>query len=173
MNKAEVLQQLRACNGIKYGDFTLKSGTHSPIYIDLRILISYPSLLQAVSTLMWGKMQTLAYDRICGIPYTALPIATCISIQHNIPMVLARKEAKAYGTKNRIDGIFSPGQTCLMVEDVVTTGGSVMEAAQVLEEEGLHIRDVVAFVEREPAVRENFRARNYELHSVFTLSELL
>jgi orotate phosphoribosyltransferase len=173
MNKIELLRQLREINVIKYGDFILKSGAHSTIYIDLRSLISYPKILRSVSELMWKKMQSLSYDLICGVPYTALPIATCVSIEHNISMLLARKEAKTYGTKKQIEGAFSTNQTCVILEDVVTTGGSVIETAQKLEEEGLIVQDVITVIERESVARDNLRAKKYELHSIFTLSEIL
>ncbi len=172
MNKQEILHQLREINVIKHGDFILKSGVCSSIYIDLRPLISYPKILRAVSHLMWEKMQGLSYELICGIPYTALPMATCIAVDHDIPMLLVRKEAKEYGTKKQVEGVFSPGQTCVIVEDVVTSGGSVLGSTKVLQKEGLIIRDVVCFIEREQGGRENLQACNYKLHSIFALSEL-
>jgi orotate phosphoribosyltransferase len=172
MGHVDLIEELERASVIKRGHFTLKSGATSSIYIDLRPLVSHPSLLRRVSQRMWDKIEGISFDSICGVPYTALPIATCMSLDHDVPMLLARQDRKAYGTKKQVEGVFSPGQRCLMVEDVVTTGGSVMETAEILRREALEIHDVVVFVERDPQARAQLAAEGYRLHAVFTLEEL-
>lgn len=175
MSKKEILAEtLAQINAIKFGEFTLRSGVISPIYIDLRSIIAYPSLLRSVAEVLWDCAKALKPKPtlLCGVPYTALPIATCISLDQNIPMLICRKEAKEYGTKKQLEGIFTKGQACVIIEDVITTASSVLKTIQHLEEEGLQVNDVVALVDRQQGGRETLEKKAYRLHSVFTLDEL-
>lgn len=157
---------------IQFGEFTLKSGQTSSIYINLRKIISYPNILREVAELMWKALSNSQFDLVCGVPYTALPIATCLSLNHNIPMVMRRKEKKEYGTKQLIEGVFQAGQTCLIIEDVITTGGSIIETATDLKEAGMVINDVVVLIDREQGGRQNLE-QHFKVHSVLTISEIL
>lgn len=169
----QLLLSLYKIGVIKFGHFTLKSGQTSLIYIDLRQIVSYPKILRDVAESLWNKIQDCHTDLLCGVPYTALPIATCISQISQIPMIMRRKEKKAYGTKQQIEGAYQAGQNCLIIEDIVTTGSSVLETAEDLNDVQLKITDVVVFIDREENGKQNLQKHNYQLHAVFTLSEIL
>lgn len=172
MTKHELMLALYRIGAIKLGQFTLKSGQTSSVYVDLRRIISFPDILRSVSDLMLKSVKNTTFDLICGIPYTALPIATCMSLSSNIPMVMRRKEKKEYGTKQMIEGVFQPDQTCLLVEDVITTGSSVLETANDLHEAGLRIHDIVVLIDREQGGRDNLMAKHFQVHAVMALSEI-
>ena len=173
MEKQTLLEALINIGVIKWGEFTLRSGEISPIYIDCRAIISYPQLLHAVGKALWSKVKHLKPSLLCGVPYTALPMATAISLEQNLPMLMCRKEVKEYGTKKQIEGIFKPGQDCLIIEDVVTTGGSVLKIAESLKKHDLQVTDIVVLVDRQQGGKEALMAAGYQLHSVFTLNELV
>ena len=167
-----LIHSLFQIGAVQFGEFTLKSGKTSSIYINLRKIVSYPDILRAIATAMWEKIHACKFDLICGVPYTALPIATCISLDHNVPMIMRRKEKKDYGTKQMVEGVFNEGQRCLIVEDIITTGSSIIETADELESAGLKIHDLIALIDREQGGKETL-TKKYTLHTLFTLTEVL
>lgn len=165
--------ELYRIGAIKFGEFKLKSGILSPIYIDLRLIVSYPPLLKSISSLMWEKIKEERFDCVCGVPYTALPIATTLSVEHNLPMVMRRKEAKEYGTKKIIEGAFEKGQKCLVIEDLVTSGSSVFETIEPLEREGLKVTDIMILLDRQQGGKKRIEEKGYRLHAIMHMQDLL
>jgi uridine monophosphate synthetase len=169
----EVAEVLSASGCVKFGDFTLKSGKQSPIYLDLRQLIAHPGMLARAAAAYVPLLKGLKFDRIAGLPYAALPIATAISLQTGWPMIYARKEAKAYGTKAQIEGAPKAGERIAMVDDVITTGGAKLEALEKLRGAGLVVEDLAVLVDRESGGAESLTAAGLRLHSAARLRDLL
>jgi uridine monophosphate synthetase len=158
---------------IKFGNFTLKSGLQSPIYIDLRQIITYPKLLEQVGAAYLPLLKDLKFDRIAGLPYAAIPIATAISLAGNYPMIYPRKEVKTYGTKAEIEGEYHAGEIVVVIDDLATTGGSKFEAIEKLTGVGLIVKDVVVLVDRQSGAKESLAQAGYSMHAVLTISQLL
>jgi uridine monophosphate synthetase len=158
---------------VRFGDFTLHSGQRSPIYVDLRLLVSHPSTLRDVARVYAQLLRPLAFDRLAAIPYAALPIGTAVSLELGYPLIYPRKEAKAHGTRRAVEGEFQKGELVVVLDDLITTGGSKLEAIAPLEEVGLQVKDVVVLIDREQGGREVLEERGYRLHAVFGLGEML
>ncbi len=172
MDTTKIMLALYEIGAVKFGEFKLKSGILSPVYIDLRLIVSHPKLLEAIAETMWKKVSTKC-DVICGVPYTAIPIATAISIRHNVPMVMRRKEAKAHGTGKLIEGSFKEGQKCIVFDDLVTSGLSVFETITPLSEVGLKVEEIVVLLDREQGGKAQIEQKGIKMQSAFTLRELL
>jgi len=172
-NLASLADNLLEAGCIKFGDFTLKSGLKSPIYIDLRRIITDPKLLEQVGAAYLPLLETLDFDRIAGLPYAAIPIATAISLAGNYPMIYPRKEVKEYGTKAQIEGDYHPGETIIVIDDLATTGGSKFEAIEKLTGAGLVVKDVVVLVDRQFGAKESLEEAGYAMHAVLTISQML
>lgn len=165
--------KLQEIGAVKFGLFTLKSGLKSPIYVDLRILVSFPDVLRLVGRQLGNKAEGLKFDCIAGIPFAAISIATAVSLEKNWRMVFPRKDVKDYGTKALVEGKFSAGETVLVIDDLITTGASKFEAIAPLEKSGLKVKDILVLIDREQGGGEELAKSGLRLHSVFGIWEVL
>jgi uridine monophosphate synthetase len=168
---------------VQFGDFTLASGKRSPIYIDLRLLASHPAVLRQVghayADLLRRELGIGAAEdreagiRLAAIPYAALAIGTAVALETGLPMIYPRKEVKDYGRARQVEGAFQAGERAIVLDDLITTGGSKLQAIEPLEAAGLQVRDVVVLIDREQGGREDLAAAGYRLHAVLRLGEML
>ncbi|UBF23580.1 bifunctional orotidine-5'-phosphate decarboxylase/orotate phosphoribosyltransferase [Kovacikia minuta CCNUW1] len=168
----DLILQLYDIGCILFGEFVQASGAVFPYYIDLRKIISNPQLFHQILTAYAVILKTLEFDRIAGIPYGSLPTATGLALHLNRPMIFPRKEVKAHGTRRVIEGNFEPGETVVVVDDILISGNSAMEGAAKLQSAGLMVQDIVVFMDHEQGVKDRLSANGYRAHSVLTISEI-
>lgn len=158
---------------VQLGKFKLHSGQMSPIYLDLRLLVSYPDALREVTAAYRRVLASLHFDLLSATPLAGLPLGTAICLEMSVPMIYPRKTAKSYGTGKSIEGKWTVGETAVVVDDLITSGDSLLQTIAALKASGLQVKDAVVLVDRQQGGAETLQAEGYYLHSVFSLSQLL
>jgi orotate phosphoribosyltransferase len=164
---------------IKFGAFKLKlhetqpSAPLSPLYVNLRVLRSHPQVLGYVTRLLDKLTCRLQFDLLADIPTAITPVVSVLSYTTQRPFISPRKEAKGYGLGVQIDGDFQPGQTVLLLDDVMSKGDSKFEAIAKLEEAGLRVAYVVTVVDREQGGGSALADKGYAFVTVATIRQLL
>ncbi|MEB3201418.1 MAG: bifunctional orotidine-5'-phosphate decarboxylase/orotate phosphoribosyltransferase [Synechococcus sp.] len=159
-----------------FGEYVQASGAVFNYYVDLRQIISDPNLFHRVLHAYASQLQGLDFDRIAGIPYGSLPTATGLSLQLHKPLIYPRKEVKAHGARRLIEGDFDAGDRVVVVDDILITGGSVLEGIAKLESSGLKVDDVVVFIDHggdhDRRARERLATAGYRCHSVLNIKQI-
>jgi len=161
---------------IRFGEFTLSSRRKSPYYIDLRLAPSYPDVLDRIGDLYVGVVKNeiqpkWKIDRIAGVPTAGLPVATVVSQKLRIPLIYVRKEKKDYGLSKTVEGVVESNDNILLVDDLITTGHSTIQEAEILRETG-NVKHVVVLVDREQGGPENLNHEELELHSLIKITDV-
>jgi uridine monophosphate synthetase len=166
-----LILEIASIQVVKFGQFSLKNGTISPIYIDFKPLISFPKTLKNLSEILWLKIQNLQFDLLFGATPLGTAIATCLSVAHDIPLVVGNKEIKEQG-RQKVDGFFKSGQHCLIIEDILSAN-SLIDLKGLLKEEGLCVRDAVLIFDRHLKGKEKLKEQGIQSHCLFTLTHFL
>lgn len=164
---------LNDIGAVRIGRFKLHSGRMSPIYIDLRLLASFPNALREAAAAYRHRLKTLTFDRIAATPLAGLPIGTAICLDMNLPLIYPRKTVKGYGTGKQIEGQWEIGQTVVVVDDLITSGDSLLKGITFLKAAGLRVNEAVVLIDREQGGREALEEQGYRLHSLMTIGQLL
>jgi uridine monophosphate synthetase len=173
---AELIVELFDIGCLLFGDYVQASGAVFNYYIDLRQIISDPNLFHRVLHAYGQLLTQLDFDRIAGIPYGSLPTATGLSLLLHKPLIYPRKEVKAHGARRLIEGDFEEGDRVVVVDDILITGGSVLEGIAKLESSGLQVRDVVVFIDHggdhDRQAKERLAAAGYRAHAVLGIEQI-
>ena len=153
------------------GEFTLRSGRKSNYYLDKYRFETQPDVLAALGRMLADRV-TVDTDRIAGAELGAVPLAAAAGMAANKPFVFIRNQKKDYGTAKQIEGVLEPGETVMIVEDVLTTGGQVLEAVKTLQEAGAKIERIVAVIDRLEGARDNIERAGLVFESLFTSKDL-
>jgi len=167
---------------VTFGDFTLgRTAVHSPVYIDPRRILGEPALLGRVARILDAEIRAgqgrrrprlSPFSLVAGVPFGGLHLALAYSLLSEVPMCYARP-AVTRGKDHVIEGHHEVGQTALIVDDLMTGGGSILQNAHILEEFGLTVRDAIVLIDREQGGAENLRQHGYNVISILRLKTML
>jgi orotate phosphoribosyltransferase len=166
---------LKSCGALLYGEFTLASGKESSYYIDIKKASTNPQVLAEIADHMATRMteRGLAVDRIAGVVLGSIPLAVALSLRTGIPFVMVRKERKEHGTGKQIEGALRAGEKVLVVEDVVTSAGSSMEAIGILRAAGAQVTTVLTVIDRQEGGAERLEDMGVRLEALLTAQDVL
>jgi orotate phosphoribosyltransferase len=172
-NSNKTLIRLLKDNGvIKFGKFTLSSGRESDYYVDMKKAITNPSILQEAAELISGQIDKDKVDKIAGPALGAIPIVTAVSLRTGVPMLMIRKSKKDYGTSKLIEGDLKEGDLVVVLEDVTTTGNSLKDAIQAIQDNGGKVELAFVVVDRREGAFENLLEDGIIFHPLVTVDEL-
>jgi orotate phosphoribosyltransferase len=174
--KVEICKILNKIGAMQFGTFKLTSGKISPYYIDLRIVPSFPDAFQEICNFYVNfikkEIGLKNFERVAGIPVAGIPFASIVAYNLQKPFLYIRKGARLHGRQRRIEGILTPGDRILLIDDLITTGLSLKKAAKAITAEGGVVTDAVALLDREEGGREKLKNTGIKLHTLINMSEI-
>lgn len=173
IQKKELIEALKACGAVQYGNFTLTSGKKTKYYIDIKKASTDPKTLKLIARQAAIKIGDMDVSTVAGIELGSVPLATAVSMETELPLLIVRKATKGYGTKSRFVGDIKPKDKILMLEDVTTTGGSVIDAIKIVREAGASVKHIISVVDREEGAKEKMKEAGAELFPLVSASDLL
>lgn len=175
-------QALHDVGGVQFGDFTLgRTAVNSPVYVNPRLLISEPAIIARIARLIDREIRAgqgrrrpriSPFSLVAGVPFGGLHLATAFSLLTEVPMIYVRPTASG-GRDHMIEGRYHQGQNVLVIDDLTTGGGSIVQTIALLEEAGLSVRDIIVLVDREQGAGERLRNRGYNLIPILRLKTML
>jgi orotate phosphoribosyltransferase len=171
MEKEELIESLKACGAIQFGRFVLTSGAVSDYYIDIKKASTNPHVLKKIAETMKGYTQS--YDLIAGMELGAIPLLVALSLETNLPFVIVRKEKRTHGTGKQLEGPPVNQKKVLIIEDVTTSGGSVVKTIQYLRESHALVNEVITVVDRQSGALEKLQSLDVNLIPLVEVSDIL
>jgi orotate phosphoribosyltransferase len=170
-NKNELIRLLKDNQVVKYGKFTLSSGKESDYYVDMKRAITDPTILSKVAEIISKKIDEQKIDKIAGPALGAIPIVTAVSIASNIPMLMIRKSKKDYGTSELIEGDLQQGDRVIVLEDVTTTGNSLIKAVKAVLSSGGIVEKAYVIVDRNEGAIINLKNEGIDLEPIVSVND--
>jgi orotate phosphoribosyltransferase len=170
MNDAQLIERIKDAALLR-GTFTLRSGRTSSYYLDKYLFETQPDILAALGT-KFAAHVSKDVNRLAGAELGGIPLVTAAALATGLPTVLIRNQKKDYGTAKQLEGTLKAGDRIVIVEDIATTGGQVLEAAKVLRDAGAIVVKIVAVIDRQEGARENIEGAGFAFASLFTKTDL-
>jgi orotate phosphoribosyltransferase len=171
MTNQDLIDALRAADAVQFGEFELSHGGTSEYYVDKYLFETDPDCLETVADAFAERLDR--DDKLAGVALGAVPLAAATSVAAGVPYVIVRKQRKEYGTSNLVEGRLEEGEEVVVLEDIVTTGTSLVEAIKALRETGATVERALVVVDRQEGGRENVEAADVEMEALVTAEELL
>ena len=169
--KKELIELLINKEVVKFGKFILSSGKESDYYVNMKMAITDPKILKTIAKIVSSQISEEKIDKIAGPALGAVPIATAISLESEIPMLMIRKAKKGYGTSELIEGTLQEGDSIVVVEDVTTTGNSLLKAIRAIKENGGNVKRAVVVVDRDEGAIENLKNEGILLEPLLSIND--